>query len=142
TRFLGYLALALVFVVLDRLTKNLAQHFLRYHKELEVIPGFFNLSLAFNKGAAFSFLSHSGGWQRWFLSGISTTISLVIIVWLYRLKPYFKLRSFSLALILGGALGNLWDRALYGQVTDFLLFYIGDFVWPAFNLADSCVVIG
>src|SRR5690606_31046844 len=105
------------------------------------ITGFFNLVLTYNTGAAFSFLSEASGWQRWFLSAIAATASIVIIYLLhkYRAETLFCL---SLSLILGGALGNLWDRITLGHVVDFLDFYVGDYHWPAFNIADSAIFIG
>ncbi len=137
-----YFILSFILIILDRITKNLAQNYLSLRENFVIIPGFFSLTLAFNKGAAFSLLSKFSGWQRWFLSFISFSVSIFISIWLYLLPKNYKLRAIALSFILGGALGNFWDRLLYGQVTDFLLFYIKNYYWPAFNIADSCVCIG
>jgi signal peptidase II len=105
------------------------------------ITSFFNLILTYNAGAAFSFLSDASGWQRWFLSSIALIASIVII---FLLRKYTdnKLFCLALSLVLGGALGNLWDRITLGHVVDFLDFYIGSYHWPAFNVADSAIFIG
>ncbi len=100
------------------------------------------MTLVFNKGAAFSFLSDAGGWQRWFFTGLSSLVSVALLVWLLRLKSDERLTAVSLALILGGALGNLIDRIRLGQVVDFLDFHWQQSHWPAFNLADSAITVG
>ena len=105
------------------------------------LTSYFNLILTYNPGAAFSFLSDQPGWQRWFLSGIAGSAALLIIFLLNKYK-HEKLFCMSLSLILGGALGNLYDRVTLGHVVDFLDFYIDAYHWPAFNIADSAICIG
>lgn len=107
-----------------------------------VLLPFFQLLLLHNEGAAFSFLSEAGGWQRWLLSGVSATVSLFLVVWMYRLHPSRRLLGFGLALILGGALGNLADRLLLGHVVDFLVVHYDRWFFPAFNLADAAISMG
>lgn len=102
----------------------------------------FNLTLLYNKGAAFSFLANAGGWQRWFFLILTTAVSIFIYFWLRKLKPHQRLQYTALALILGGAIGNLIDRAIYGYVIDFIDVYYGSYHWPAFNIADSAITIG
>lgn len=96
----------------------------------------------YNKGAAFSFLSQSGGWQRWFFITLSTAISIALIVWLKQLNKNQRILSTGIAFILGGAIGNLIDRSLHGHVIDFIQVYYRDFYWPAFNIADSAITLG
>ena len=136
-----YLLLAAVVVALDQWTKLTVEGRFAFGERLTVIPGFFDLTLAYNRGAAFSFLAGADGWQRWFFSGIAI-VAATFIGWL--LVRHRGERGFStgLGLILGGAIGNLIDRLLAGQVTDFLLFYRGDWFFPAFNLADSAITVG
>lgn len=134
------LAIASVVLALDLATKQWVESSLVYGQQIP-ITSFFNLVLTYNAGAAFSFLSEASGWQRWFLSGIALTASIVII---FLLRKYADNLLFCLALsfVLGGALGNLWDRITLGHVVDFLDFYIGSYHWPAFNVADSAIFIG
>ena len=108
----------------------------------EVITSFFSITLAFNKGAAFSFLNSASGWQHLFFISISSIISIVLLVWLYQLKSNEKFQACAISLILGGAWGNLYDRFQYRFVIDFLDFHLGNYHWPIFNLADSAVCIG
>ncbi len=136
-----WLLLALVVAVLDQLSKWwILQHF-RPGEVLHVLP-FFNLVLAFNEGAAFSFLSDAGGWQRWFFIGLTLAVSAALVVWMSRLRSDEKWLAAALALVLGGALGNLVDRVRLGRVTDFLDFHWQGWHWPAFNLADSAITLG
>ena len=139
-KFRTSLILALVILILDFVTKRWAESELIYGQQVS-LTSFFNLVLAFNAGAAFSFLSDESGWQRWLFSGISICASVLII---YLLRKYFleKLFCVSLSLILGGALGNLWDRIALGYVVDFLDFHYGGYHWPAFNVADSAICVG
>jgi len=102
----------------------------------------FNLILIYNEGAAFSFLSDAGGWQRWFLIGVSCVVCVFIVVWMYQSISKSKCLLAGLSLILGGALGNLWDRLSLGYVVDFIEVYYKDLYWPAFNIADSAITIG
>jgi signal peptidase II len=130
-----------VIILLDQLTKYLAVYFLVLHEPKPILP-FFNLTLAYNTGAAFSFLNQASGWQAWLFSGIAIIISLIIIVWLYRLPSDKPWLSCALALILGGALGNLIDRIVHGYVVDFVDLYIGQWHFAFFNVADAAVCIG
>jgi signal peptidase II len=111
------------------------------YQPVPVFPGF-NWTLAHNPGAAFSFLSTESGWQRWFFSVIALVVSIGITVWIRRLAPTQTMLAISLALVLGGALGNLWDRATLGYVVDFIDVYYQQSHWPAFNLADSAISVG
>ena len=106
------------------------------------ITGFFNLVHVHNYGAAFSFLNNEGGWQRWGFSVFAAVISFIIIVWIVRLSPQQRLEGCALALILGGALGNLYDRVALGYVIDFLDFHWSGWHFPAFNVADSGITLG
>lgn len=128
-------------IVLDQVTKFLAETLLTFHQPVPVLPSF-NLLLTYNTGAAFSFLAGAGGWQRWFFLGLGLLVSVGLIVWLRRLKPTEKRLAAALALILGGAIGNLIDRAWLGQVIDFIQLYYQHWYWPAFNLADSAITVG
>jgi signal peptidase II len=138
---LKWLNLSVLVIVIDQLTKWLVSSQFELRETLAVMPSF-NLTLAHNYGAAFSFLAGAGGWQRWFFTGLALIVSLVLIIWLKRLKASAKLEAFSLAMILGGALGNLIDRVAYGYVVDFLDVYYGTYHWPAFNIADSAICLG
>lgn len=138
---LRWLTLSLLVIGADQLTKIAAEAELQLHEAVPVMP-FFNLTLAYNEGAAFSFLSDAGGWQRWLFSGLAVVISLVITFWLRRLSSAERLTGFGLALILGGAIGNLIDRLAYGHVIDFIQLYYDRWYWPAFNLADSAITVG
>lgn len=135
-----YLLAALV-ILLDQWTKVLAEDLLRYG-EPRVVTGFFNFTLLYNKGAAFSMLSDAGGWQHWLFSGIAAVVSVVLAVWLYRLPRTARLEPFALALVLGGAIGNLIDRLRLGHVVDFIQLHYRELYWPAFNLADSAITLG
>ena len=134
------LSIALIVLVLDLTSKYWVESALEFGQKIP-LASFFNLVLTYNPGAAFSFLSEESGWQRWFLSGIAGSAALLIIYLLNKYK-HEKLFCMSLSLILGGALGNLYDRITLGHVVDFLDFYIGNYHWPAFNIADSAIFIG
>ena len=137
---LRWLGLSTLVIVLDQLSKaSINSHFI--FGESMTIASFFNLVLAHNQGAAFSFLNDAGGWQRWMFSAIAVVASAWII-WLLRKHGEQKLFCFALAMILGGALGNLIDRIAYGYVVDFLDFYWSAYHFPAFNLADSAITCG
>lgn len=138
---MNWLWLSSLVVILDQLSKQIAENSLLLHKPLAVFPGF-NWTLMYNKGAAFSFLSQAGGWQRWFFIILSSVISIALIVWLKQLKKDQQVLSAGIAFILGGAIGNVIDRSLYGHVIDFIQVYYKDFYWPAFNLADSAITLG
>lgn len=133
--------LSLLVIVLDQATKYLAETLLVMHQPVPVTPSF-NLMLTYNTGAAFSFLADAGGWQRWFFLGLGTLVSMGLVIWLTRLKPQEKWLAVALALILGGAIGNLIDRAWLGQVIDFIQLYYDRWYWPAFNIADSAITVG
>jgi len=133
--------LTLIVVVLDQWTKQLAVANLAMYEPVPVMP-YFNLMLAHNTGAAFSFLADAGGWQRWFFVVLTAVISVVLTVWLYRLPRGQKLLPVALTLVLGGALGNVYDRISYGYVIDFIDWYVGSYHWPAFNIADAAICVG
>ncbi|MFO8005370.1 signal peptidase II [Thioalkalivibrio sp.] len=135
------LALAAFVILVDQVTKFWAERTLTLYAPVEV-TGFFNLTLVYNPGAAFSFLSAAGGWQRWVLSGIAVGVVLLIFVWLARMPRQAWLSVVSLGLILGGAIGNLVDRVRFGHVVDFLDFHYAGLHWPAFNVADAAITVG
>lgn len=128
-------------IVLDQVTKYLIQTQLGYREIVPVLPSL-NLTLSYNRGAAFSFLSEAGGWQQWFFVGLAIIVSAVILVWLYRLPSKDKWTACGLSLILGGALGNLWDRIMLGHVVDFIDFYVKTWHFATFNIADSAICVG
>jgi signal peptidase II len=137
---LPWLILAVVVGVLDQVTKQMVMANLRLG-ELIPITGFFDLVLVFNTGAAFSFLADHSGWQRWFF----TILAFGISAWLLTLMHHHrheKLLPTAFALIIGGALGNVYDRLVHGAVVDFLHFHYAGWSWPAFNLADSAITVG
>ena len=136
-----WLLLSAVVIALDLWTKSLVTAHFEYREVLAVVPGF-NLVLAHNTGAAFSFLAQAGGWQRWFFAGIALVVSVVLVLWLLRLAAGKHGLAMGIALLLGGAIGNLHDRILLGYVVDFIDVYYGAYHWPAFNLADSAIVAG
>lgn len=140
-RTLLWLMVTATVVVLDQWTKSLASSELVYGRAVEILP-VFDFTLMHNSGAAFSFLSDAGGWQRWLFVGISSVVSLVLLVWLFLLKPKTTIMAASLSLILGGAIGNLWDRVLLGYVIDFISVHYDNHYFPAFNIADSAISIG
>ena len=136
-----WLAIAAIVILFDWWTKQWASGALELYRPQPVFTGF-NLTLAHNYGAAFSFLHDQSGWQRWLLSGLAIMVSLFILVWMLRLPANEKLTGASLALILGGAIGNLIDRLQLGYVVDFIDVYYRDWHWPAFNIADSAITAG
>lgn len=138
---LGWLWLSAGVLLVDQLTKWAASHGLEYARPVSVLPSF-NLTLLHNTGAAFSFLSDAGGWQRWFFVLISIAVSALIVVWIARLRVGERWTGAGLALVLGGAIGNLVDRLSYGHVVDFIDLYWGESHWPAFNIADSAITVG
>lgn len=135
------LSLAVLVVLLDQWSKGLVLVHLDYGHPLQLLP-VLNFTLQYNTGAAFSFLSDAGGWQRWFFSAVAVVASLVIFVWLVRLKRGEGLLAASLSLILGGAIGNLWDRLQFGHVVDFVSVHYGVHYFPTFNVADAAVSVG
>ncbi len=139
---LRWLWLSAAIIVLDQLSKAWVLAVLHPGEQVPVIHGFWYWTLAFNKGAAFSFLADGGGWQRWFFTVLAAAISTALVVWLRRTPRRDWRTALPLALIIGGALGNLIDRLHAGQVTDFVLLYFGRWAYPAFNLADSAITVG
>jgi signal peptidase II len=135
-----WLALSAVIIALDQLTKALIQGSFEYGESRYVTP-FFNLVLVYNKGAAFSFLADAGGWQRFFFIGLTLVISAVLL-WMMRGNPGNRLLCLALALVLGGAFGNLYDRVVLGHVVDFIQWHVAGYYWPAFNIADSAIFLG
>ena len=139
SRWWRWLLLAALVIVADLATKAWITTLFREGQELPV-TSFMSLVLAYNTGAAFSFLAGAAGWQRWFFAAIAVAASVFIVVLLKRGGS--RMFCLGLALILGGALGNLWDRVTIGRVTDFLLFHYQGWSWPAFNVADSAISVG
>ena len=137
---LRYLTIAVVTLLLDQLSKWSALSNLRLGVAEPVLP-FMNWLLLFNPGAAFSFLAQSSGWQRWFFTVLGLAAS-AYIVWLLRKSLGDKMLCWALSLILGGALGNVLDRIMYGAVVDFIDLHYANWHWPAFNIADSAICIG
>lgn len=138
---LKWLGLSLFAILLDQGTKLAIDSSMKLYQSIPILP-FFKLTYVHNTGAAFSFLSEAGGWQRWFFAGLALAISCVIAVWLARLKQHETLLAVALSLVLGGAIGNLIDRLAYGYVIDFLDVYYQTWHWPAFNIADSAITLG
>jgi signal peptidase II len=136
-----WLWLSSLVVILDQITKIWISAVLELHQTITVLP-FFDLRLLHNPGAAWSILATAGGWQRWFLSLLAILVSGVIVVWLTRLQRQQYWLAVALALILGGALGNVTDRIIYGYVIDFIDIYYNEWHWPAFNIADSAISVG
>ncbi|MBV2129443.1 signal peptidase II [Arsukibacterium indicum] len=133
--------LILLFIVLDQASKQWVLHAIPYQGSIPLLP-VFELAHVYNRGAAFSFLSNAGGWQRWFFTGIAVVISCVIAIWLSRVgRAQLKL-SLALAFVLAGAIGNLIDRLVYGYVIDMLHVFYKSWSYPVFNLADSVIFIG
>lgn len=133
--------LSLLLIVLDWLSKQWALSALVYQQSVEVVPGFWNWTLVHNTGAAFSFLANAGGWQQWLFSALAVIISAVCLVMLVRTPRADWRSALPLALIIGGALGNLIDRIRFGYVVDFVHWYWRDFHWPVFNIADSAITL-
>ena len=137
------LIIAISVVVLDRITKKLIAEKLGLHESIPVIPGFFRITHVENRGAAFGLFADSPSQWKIALLVLFSIIALAIVVaMLWRNSHAMNTTAVALSLILGGALGNLWDRLVSGKVVDFLLFYIRQYQWPAFNVADSAIVVG
>ncbi|SEA48053.1 signal peptidase II [Microbulbifer marinus] len=134
--------LALLVIALDIATKVWAVDEFMHGPAMQIIPGLLKFTYAENYGAAFSFLADAGGWQRWLFGAIALGFSAMVTVWLWRLPASKRWEPFALALILGGALGNLWDRMLLGYVRDFISVYYGSWHFPVFNVADMAISIG
>jgi signal peptidase II len=145
-----------ILIAVDQITKKIAEELLEFGEAIAVLP-YLNFRLVYNKGAAFSFLSEAGGWQRWFFVGLATSVCAYILYWLSTLKPNEQLTKLSLVFVLSGALGNLIDRILFAKVTDFIDVYYpssdaciffffhlpsNTCHWPTFNIADILITIG
>ena len=140
---LGWLVLSLLVLVIDQVSKAHFEGTLEMFQQIVVIPDYFSWTLAYNTGAAFSFLADSGGWQRWLFALIAVVVSAVLVVWLKRLGRNDTWLAIALALVLGGALGNLYDRIALGHVIDFILVHWQNrHYFPAFNFADSAICVG
>lgn len=139
---LAWLGLSALLVAIDQWTKAVALASLEYLKPVPFIDGFWNWTLVHNYGAAFSFLSDAGGWQRWFFTGLAIVISLGLTVWLARTPRGDWRTALPFALVVAGAVGNVIDRIRFGYVVDFVDWYVGRHHWPAFNVADSAIVVG
>ena len=135
-----WFSISSIIVVLDLYTKSLIQQAFAYGERL-TITSFFELVRFHNEGAAFSFLADAGGWQKWFFTAVSV-VAAVVITYLIIKHHTQKLFCWGLALVLAGAIGNLYDRITLGYVVDFLYFHINDLYWPAFNVADSAICVG
>ncbi len=137
---LPWLGLAFILVLMDQFTKVLVVGY--YHLgDSSYVTSFFNMVRAHNSGAAFSFLAGASGWQRWFFTGLGL-VAAAVIIWMIKSHPGQRLFCFAMACVLGGALGNVIDRILYGYVVDFLDFHSHGYHFPAFNLADSAITLG
>lgn len=136
-----FLLVSIAIVILDQWTKTMIMNTLALYEDIVVLP-VFNITHVHNYGAAFSFLSDAGGWQRYFFTAIAVLISVLLIYWILRTPAKQKLTLVSYSLILGGALGNLLDRLLHGFVVDFLHFYYQNWHFPAFNVADIAISVG
>lgn len=140
---LGWLVLSLLVLVIDQVSKAHFEGSLEMFQQIVVIPDYFSWTLAYNTGAAFSFLADGGGWQRWLFAVIAVVVSAVLVVWLKRLGRDDTWLAIALALVLGGALGNLYDRIALGHVIDFILVHWQNrHYFPAFNFADSAITVG
>jgi len=138
---LRWLWLSLLVIVLDQITKQWAERSFVLYERLPVTD-FFNLTLAYNRGAAFSFLADAGGWQQFFFIGLAVVVCVYLVFFLRSLKSSQWPLALGVVMIIGGAIGNVIDRLIYGHVIDFLDFYVNNWHWPAFNLADSAITLG
>lgn len=140
---LPWLWLSLLVFLADQASKRYVEDALTLYQQIVVVPGYFSWTLAYNTGAAFSFLAGASGWQRWLFALIAIVVSAVLVVWLKRLQPRESWLAAALALVLGGALGNLVDRVLLGHVVDFILVHWQHrWYFPAFNVADAAITLG
>ncbi len=137
----NWYGIAIIVLILDQITKIWASSALDYNQVISVFTGF-NITLRHNYGAAFSIFADGGGWQVWFLGILAAVVSIGLMIWIAKLGKRFSYETFGLALVLGGALGNLYDRVLYGYVVDFIEVYYQTWFWPAFNIADSAITCG
>ncbi|WP_070887194.1 signal peptidase II [Pseudomonas sp. D1-3] len=140
---LGWVWLSVVVFVIDQVTKFWFDNNLQMYERITVIPQVLDWTLAYNTGAAFSFLAGASGWQRWLFTLIAVVVSVILVVWMKRLKADETWLAVGLALVLGGALGNLVDRVIFGHVVDFILVHWqSNWYFPAFNIADSAITVG
>jgi signal peptidase II len=140
-RQLRWLWLSLVVLIVDQATKLIVSATLALYEFIPIMPSL-NLTLLHNSGAAFSLLGSADGWQRWLFIGLAVGISVLILAWLRKLEEDQTWLAGALALVLGGAVGNLWDRINFGYVIDFIDVYYAEWHWPAFNVADSAITVG
>lgn len=133
--------LSILVVILDQWVKHLVVSHLFLYQKIVLLP-FLNVTLVFNHGAAFSFLNNQSGWQRWLFVVLAIVVSILVLIWLHRSSPERKMQNIGLALILGGALGNLWDRLSLSFVIDFVDFHLSNWHFATFNLADAAISIG
>lgn len=138
---LRFLWLSGIVLILDRISKYMVNKWLIPYIAYPVLPGL-NFELSYNTGAAFSFLDSASGWQVWFFGATALLVTLMILIWLSKISYLRFWTASALCLIVGGAIGNLWDRIAYGRVTDFIQVYVSAFYWPSFNIADSAICIG
>jgi len=138
---LRFLWLTLLLIVLDQFTKQWVIRVFDLYESIEIMP-YLNFTYVRNMGAAFSFLSDQGGWQRWLFTGLAIAVSLVLLVWLRRNPVGLWRQNLAFTLILAGAIGNVIDRIIYGYVIDFIDVYVNEWHWPAFNIADMAITIG
>ena len=140
-RYLGYLAFSGLIIMLDQMTKTIAYQNLLGTEPIEVLP-VLQWALVFNRGAAFGFLNEAGGIQHYFFSGLAIVVSMVILVWLWRIFMENRILAWGLVLVLAGAVGNLIDRIRYQYVIDFINVHYHDWYFPAFNIADMSITLG
>jgi signal peptidase II len=138
---LKWLWVSVLALSLDQASKIAVNGSMRLYESIAIMP-FFNLTYTHNTGAAFSFLAQAGGWQRWLFAGLALIISIAIGIWIARLKQQEVLLAIALSLVLGGAVGNLIDRVIYGYVIDFFDFYYQSWHFAVFNIADSAICVG
>ena len=136
-----YWLLVVLAIVLDQITKVAVIRHFQFAERLNIIPNFFDLTLVYNTGAAFSFLADAGGWQKWFFATLAFAISGLMAWMLARTSRHDWRQALPLALVIGGAIGNVIDRFRHGHVVDFIQWHVGEHYWPAFNIAD-CAVVG
>jgi signal peptidase II len=136
-----FLWLSLLVLVVDQYTKALVLKNIELYQAIQISP-FFNLTHVYNYGAAFSFLHDAGGWQRWFFTIVALAVSALVLWWLKQITKEQIILPLAFSLIIGGAIGNAYDRLVYGYVVDFLVLYYQDWYWPAFNVADTAIFIG
>lgn len=139
--YAGYLLLAVIVVIVDQFTKQLAYQNLGGNPAMDILP-VFKLVLVLNQGAAFGFLNDAGGWQHYLFISLAVVFSAVLLVWIWRELGRNRWLTFGLSLVLGGALGNLIDRVNAGYVIDFILLHYKDWYFPAFNVADIAITCG